>query len=158
MKERKIVKERLNDRMRVKGWKRKPAEILDHFGPLSPILDHFGPFLRSKKKRVADGPTDGLTNGPTDGRTHPLIESWLTTKKNFDYRYWFVKVYFYEFTRLPFSFISINLFLSSQNLIASISYFICSIISSHLRPQFFLKQNLSSTYIVHQRCQSTVAE
>ena len=31
-----------------------------------------------------DGPTDRRTNGPTDrrtnGRTHPLIESWLTTK------------------------------------------------------------------------------
>ena len=29
-----------------------------------------------------NGPTDGPADGPTDGRTHPLIESWLTTKKS----------------------------------------------------------------------------
>ena len=28
-----------------------------------------------------DPRTDQRTDGPTDGRTHPLIESWLTTKK-----------------------------------------------------------------------------
>ena len=27
-----------------------------------------------------DGPADGPTDGPMDGGTHPLIESWLTTK------------------------------------------------------------------------------
>ena len=26
--------------------------------------------------------TDGPTDGPTDGRTHPHIESWLTTKNS----------------------------------------------------------------------------
>ena len=26
--------------------------------------------------------TDRPTDGPTDGRTHPLIESWLTTKNS----------------------------------------------------------------------------
>ena len=31
--------------------------------------------------RPTDGWTDGPTDGPTDGQTHPLIESWLTTKK-----------------------------------------------------------------------------
>ena len=29
-----------------------------------------------------DGPTDGPTNRRTDGRTHPHIESWLTTKND----------------------------------------------------------------------------
>ena len=49
---------------------------------------------RQKKRLWTDGPTDRLTDGPTDQRTdqrrtdgwrdrwtHPLIESWLTTKK-----------------------------------------------------------------------------
>ena len=37
------------------------------------------------KALPADGPTDGptnqWTNRLTEGRTHPLIESWLTTKR-----------------------------------------------------------------------------
>ena len=33
-----------------------------------------------QKKEVTDGRTDRPTDGPIDGRTHPLIESWLTTK------------------------------------------------------------------------------
>ena len=32
-------------------------------------------------KSITNGPTNGPTDGPTDGRTHPPIESWLTTKK-----------------------------------------------------------------------------
>ena len=35
----------------------------------------------TKKLSVTDRPTDGPTDGATDGRTYPLIESWLTTKK-----------------------------------------------------------------------------
>ena len=33
--------------------------------------------------RRTDGPTDRRTDRRTDGRTHPLIESWLTTKNGF---------------------------------------------------------------------------
>ena len=35
------------------------------------------------KKEVTDAPTNGPTDRRTDGPTHPLIESWLTTKKLF---------------------------------------------------------------------------
>ena len=34
-------------------------------------------FLPAEKKRLR---IDGRSDGPTDGRTHPLIESWLTTE------------------------------------------------------------------------------
>ena len=37
-------------------------------------------FLPAKKKEVTDGWTDRRNDGPTNGWTHPLIESWLTTK------------------------------------------------------------------------------
>ena len=36
-------------------------------------------FLPAEKSGY--GPTDGPTDGTMDRRTHPLIESWLTTKK-----------------------------------------------------------------------------
>ena len=36
----------------------------------------------SARRQSGYGRTDGPTDGPTDGRTHPLIESWLTTKND----------------------------------------------------------------------------
>ena len=49
-------------------------------------------FLIFTKALPTDRRTDGPTDGPIDGRTHPLIESWLTTKnrhlKSYLYDYW----------------------------------------------------------------------
>jgi len=41
------------------------------------IKSFAGSFLPAEQKSITDQPTDK----PTDGRTHPFIESWLTTKK-----------------------------------------------------------------------------
>ena len=38
------------------------------------------PHFSRKRYGRTDGRTDGPTDRRTDGRTHPLIESWLTTK------------------------------------------------------------------------------
>ena len=42
---------------------------------------HSFPHTFGRLKKTRYGPTDRPTNGLTDGRTHPLIESWVTTKK-----------------------------------------------------------------------------
>ena len=44
------------------------------------VVCRLGSARRQKHYRRTNGPTDGPTDRRTDGRTHPLIESWLTTK------------------------------------------------------------------------------
>ena len=62
-----IVKGRLKDRLRVKDWKRKIAEMYRIiFWPFSPIV-------AQTKKRVTNDPMDQLTDRPTDLRTYPPV-------------------------------------------------------------------------------------